>query len=115
MMLRWIVMTLVKVVFAAVLTTVLALHAAEGLEETQIVVHVGESHVEVRMDGDLFLVEDAWQDPIALTLAPGYHHLSMSRGDLVLWEEELLVRPGESQVLTVWDKNRTHGASQGRP
>jgi hypothetical protein len=81
-----------------------AIHS--GPVHGDVVVHVTEPGVELRIGGHTFRIEDRRFDPIVCKLPPGWHELVMRRHGLVLYRESFEVRPGRSLVLTAWDPDR---------
>jgi hypothetical protein len=72
----------------------------------EVVIHVTEFDVEIRVGGRTFLIDDRSYEPIVLQLHPGPYELVMTRSGRVLYREPFEVRPGESCVLTAYDPNR---------
>jgi hypothetical protein len=89
------------------------LHA--GPRDCEVVVHVTEVGVTVKIDGWVYPVDPTPGAPIVCELQPGNHTLTMDRGDRSLYREEFTLSPGEHRVLTAHDETRPIPKEVPRP
>lgn len=84
-----------------------------GPRTGEVIVHVTEPGVTIRI-GDLTVrVEDVPNAPYELELPVGGHALVVSRDDRELYREEFQVRSGQSVILTAYDPTRMGRQSSG--
>lgn len=62
-------------------------------------IHVPKPEVLVTVDAATYWVETLWETPVVCELQPGIHNLKMTKGGLVLYENEFRLAPGEEVVI----------------
>jgi hypothetical protein len=90
-----------------------------GPRDCEVVIHVVEADLEVRVDGRVYPREADPFSPIVCDLRSGHHTMSVRRGGRSVHEEEFELGPGDHIVLTAlddaWFKARPAAIRAARP
>jgi hypothetical protein len=106
-MIDWSLLTgVAKYLGALVLSVVVLLQTAENSEfvESEVVIHVAASDVDVLVDDEHFWINTALKEVIVCRLCPGRHELRMMRDGQLLYQETFTVERGRDVVLTAWER-----------
>ncbi len=74
--------------------------------DAELVIHVTEPDVRLTVGDQLFTIQGLDPRPIVCYLVPGSYVMTLSRDDRVLYEETVVLGPGESRVCTAYDPER---------